>query len=156
MSDIKKLKSLLEGAKIVSVSESKNPESLCNFCVELDDERTSFTLYATDLGYWVGDIIRGGRYENMTDMLGSVYNHVFWCQKTIRHINECDIMNLMGYFECDCGEMFIISEENVGVDYRSILKDDKSMGRLAGLLSDGTFICGPNGLLSEFKSGRGN
>ncbi|KKM03375.1 hypothetical protein LCGC14_1775080 [marine sediment metagenome] len=112
MSDIKKLKSLLEGTRIVSINESKNPEALCRFCVERGDERTSFTLYATDLGHWAGDIVHDGLHCDMTSMLESIYNHVYGCKKIIRHIKE---PGLMGYFECDCGESFIVLEENIEI-----------------------------------------
>lgn len=148
MSDIKKLKSLLDGAKIISIGESKNPESLCAFCVERGDERISFTLYATDLGHWVGDIVRDGLYDSMTDMFESIYNHVYGCQKIIRHIEE---PGLMGYFKCDCGEIFIVSEKDVNIDYKNILKDDATMARVAGFLSYGAWISNPKGLLVELK-----
>ncbi len=147
MSDIKKLKSLLEGTRIVSINESKNPEALCRFCVERGDERTSFTLYATDLGHWAGDIVHDGLHCDMTSMLESIYNHVYGCKKIIRHIKE---PGLMGYFECDCGESFIVLEENIDTDYKNILKDDETMEQLSSLLSEGIWVYNAKNLLAEF------
>ena len=148
MSDIEQLKSLLEGARIISVNESKNPESLCSFCIETDDGRTSFTLYATDLGHWCGDVIRNGAHVSMTDMLDSIYNHVYVCQKIINHIGEHDSI---GYFECDCGQMFIVLGENISDAYKNILKDDEAMRKLAGLLSEQVYICSAKSLSKELN-----
>lgn len=137
MSSITKLKSLLEGNRIISVSESKSPESICGFCVESHDkQKTSFTLYATDLGYWVGDLAHDNKHSNMTDMLDSIYNHVYGCKKKINYVSDESLL----CFKCDCKHVFLISKDNITQDYKDVLKNDETVETIAKLLSEGVWF----------------
>ena len=53
--DFSKLKELLEGAIVLEIRDGANRESIVEFFVEKKNRKYSFTLYATDLGAWIGE-----------------------------------------------------------------------------------------------------
>jgi len=69
-----KLKTLLEGKTVVSVSESNHPESL----VEITTNSGSFRIYANDLGAWVAELPGKEGYSDIglmfEEYLSSVYH----------------------------------------------------------------------------------
>lgn len=146
MGKIEKLKELLEGSTVVGIDESKNDEAVCTFRVESGDSITKFTLYATDLGYWVADIIRNGRYRNMKNMFDSIWNHKC-SNKDISHVSE---PGLIGYFKCGCGEIFVVNEVDIGDDYKHML-NDSTMEKVAKLLTDGIYFCCAQDLEEELE-----
>jgi len=147
MSDIKKLKSLLEGSRVLNISETIEPEARCRFEVESPSkERISFILYATELGNWIGGLEREDKYDDLGEMFESIYNHQYGCNKTIQYINR---FALVGSFRCDCGKSFLINEKNVKTKYIDILKNSEKMYKLAELLSGGEWFPNPEGYFGE-------
>jgi hypothetical protein len=75
-SELMRLKELLEGKKVLEIKESSQRESICDFVVEGSKGTSSFTLYATDLGAWVGNIQESNSgYKDIQDMFEEMFNH---------------------------------------------------------------------------------
>jgi hypothetical protein len=73
---VQQLKELLEGSKILEVRESNLRESICDFLLEKNNHKYSFTLCATELGAWVENQKDSeGTNSDVQEMFEAIFNH---------------------------------------------------------------------------------
>lgn len=138
---LKQLKELLEGAKVLEVRENTSPESLCDLYVEKNRKKYSFTLKATDLGWWSSDVkSQNGKFKVFQDLI----------EKTFDHYNEHGLFGQYIYESCDspldrsigfrckkCGAEFCADLATVrNSEYNDLLTTVEKRKTFAKLLSD--------------------
>jgi hypothetical protein len=74
--EITKLKELLQGAKVLEINSSDNPESVFELVVDRNGSKCSVTLFANDLGWWVSGIKKqDGVFLEFQELLEEVFEH---------------------------------------------------------------------------------
>ena len=70
------LKKLFEGAKVFEIRDGNRAESVCDFLLEKNNHKYSFTLFANDLGVWVENQKDSeGTHSDVQEMLEAIFDH---------------------------------------------------------------------------------
>ena len=135
------LKALLEGKRVLSVKESSQRESICEIEVEEGKVKSSFTLYATDLGAWVGNSLTNGMFMDVKDMFEEIFQH-----HTKNHdikkddiFESCDdpMKRTFGFRCKKCDKKFITSLTVVkGSEYAEFFTTPDDRRKLAEILGE--------------------
>ena len=118
---LEKMRKLMIGATVIGVEDAHKDEALCCFRMTKNGQEHSFVLYATDLGFWVGNEMIGAKdktYASVESMLQSIYDHsckgngdkLMFCDE-LPAFYGCadDVSKLTVGFVCfECGEEFTV------------------------------------------------
>jgi len=142
---VSKLKELLEGRKVIAVNESPQRDSICELVVETPDKDcSSFTLFATDLGSWIGNEREGGLFKNVRDLFDEVFEHSTKTHSvTDEDIYEAyeDTMQRTLGFRCKkCQELFLVGLTIAkGSEYAEFFQTSEDRRKLAKVVGE-TYI----------------
>jgi len=109
--EVEKLRGLMKGAYIEDVEFSGRDESLCDFVLRRDGKKYSFTLFATDLGFWTGSLKNfKGHHRELQDIWEEIHEHNMRVDPVEGCTYKCfdDPFARTVGFECACGKRFEI------------------------------------------------
>ena len=140
--EIKQLKELLEGAKVLEVRETDAHESLCDLFVEKKGKKYSFTIGATDLGWWTSNLRSpNGDFKNFQDLIERSFEHYNYhgeYGKDYYEAFDSPTERLIGFRCKKCSKEFTASITTVkSSEYADLLGDPESRKKFAKLLSEG-------------------
>jgi len=140
--NFEELKELLEGARVLEIKESSRRESICEFFVEKNERKYSFTLFCTDLGYWIEDRKDDkSNFMNFQELLEAIFEH---------HSSHNDFENdifepfdkvtqkIIGFRCRKCEKEFKVKIESIkNSEYYELLNDVEKRKLFARILSEG-------------------
>lgn len=142
---VSKLKELLEGRKVITVNESPQRDSICELVVESPDgNNVSFTLFATDLGSWIGNERSGGLFKNVRDLFDEVFEHSTRAHSVtdedIYEAYEDPMQRTLGFRCKKCQELFLVGLTAVkDSEYAEFFKTSEDRRKLAKVVGE-TYI----------------
>jgi hypothetical protein len=138
------LRNLLVGAKVLEIKDTDSQESMCELYVEKDGKKYSFTLFATDLGWWIADVKDfNGDFDNFQDLIEKTFEHYNkHCSSAKdygkdRYESFDSITHKLIGFRCkECGKEFNTTYNAIKKsEYADLLKTPEDRKRFAKLLS---------------------
>lgn len=138
---IEELKELLEGSKVIAINDTGKRESICEFVVNKNKKRYSFTLYSNDLGVWVGDhkdIL--DTYQDFQDFIEETFTHLSSVENYSKDIYEAvdfPMEKAIGFKCKKCGKLFKTSTTAVKKsNYGDLLQTPKQRKAFAKILGE--------------------
>jgi magnesium-transporting ATPase (P-type) len=143
-----KLKLLLEGKKVISINETKQRDSICEFVVEGENKfKSKFTLFCTDLGAWISnERDDNDNFINVKEMFEVMFEHsseeIFehTGKRNIKHIFEAfdDSEKRVLGFKCrKCNKEFCVSIKAVKKsEYAQFFDTHEIRSKLAEVLGE--------------------
>ena len=142
MKPIDELKELLEGSTILELKEGTGREDICEFFVKKGNNKYSFTLLATDLGYWVENRKnQNGSFLDVQEMFEAIFKH---------HSDHADfehdmfkvfddVLNRTVGFKClKCDEKYVVGLKAIKAsNYCKFLDSPDKRDKVAKALSVG-------------------
>ena len=153
--NLAQLKDLLEGAKVNEIKKSDAHESICEMVVEKNGIKSSFILFATDLGWWVSDIKRkDGGYKFFRELLDATFEHYNdhkdWEADSFKAFDD-PMTRTIGFRCKKCRKEFRITMSDLkGSEYSEFLTTPEKRKKFAKLLS-GNYIQEKNDVEKLFK-----
>lgn len=136
----KQLKELLDGSKIVAINDTDSRNSICEFVVNKNKKRYSFTLYSNDLGVWIGNHKHAlDSYNNFRDFIEEAFTHLSDVENYSKNIYESVDFPMekdIGFKCKKCGKLFKISITAVKKsEYGDLLQTPEQRKDFAKILS---------------------